>query len=157
MNDHEKIRGLLALAAADALDVRESEQLMQHLRGCAECAAEMDQWQQLARGLRQLPTPQPSADLVQRTCARVEALLAEESEHAWNRNVMLGLIALAWALTMTSWPLVRFATGGVLSFLDPRLNQSWLGFAVFTSLIWLMGGVAAVLLSLHQRRERRLA
>ncbi|MGH9744615.1 MAG: hypothetical protein ACRD59_00720 [Candidatus Acidiferrales bacterium] len=156
-SDHEKIRDLLALAAAEGLESKESERVMQHVRACAECSAELEQWQLLAGGLRQLPTPQPSPGLVQRTCARAEAQFVEEREHLWNRRVMISLVVFAWALTLTSWPLVRLLSGGFLSLLDPRLNQSWLGFAGFTSLVWLTGGVAAVLLSLHQRRERRLA
>lgn len=157
MTDHKKIREMLALLAADALDAKESEQVMQHARTCPECSAEIDQWQHLARGLRQLPTPQPSAELVQRTCARAEAWLVDERERVWNRRVMISLVAFAWALTLTSWPLVRLVSGGFLSLLDPRLNQSWLGFAGITSLVWLTGGIAAILLSLRQRRERRLA
>jgi anti-sigma factor RsiW len=157
MPGHHKIRELLALAASDALDARQMELVMQHLRTCPECQAEMDQWQQLARGLRQLPTPQPAPDVVLRACAKAEARLVEEREYLWNRRVMISLIVFAWILTLTSWPIVRLISGGVLSFLDPRLNQSWLGFAGFMSVVWLTGGVAAVLLSLHQRRERRLA
>lgn len=157
MTDHNKIREWLALAAADALDAKESEQVMQHARDCAECSAELEQWQLLSRGLRQLPTPQPSANLVQRTCARAEARFVEEREHVWNRRVMISLVVFAWALTLATWPLVRLVSGGLLSLFDPRLNQSWLGFAGFTSLVWLTGGAAAILLSLHQRRERRLA
>ena len=157
MSGHNKIRDLLALAASDALDARESELVMQHLRACQECQAEMDQWQRLARGLRQLPTPQPGPDLVERACAKAEARLVEEREYRWNRRVMVSLIVFAWVLTLTTWPIVRLVSGGFLSLLDPRLNQSWLGFAGFMSLVWLTGGVAAVLLSLHQRRERRLA
>jgi anti-sigma factor RsiW len=156
-NDHDKIRELLPLAAADGLDAQESEQVMLHARTCAECSAELEQWQLLSRGLRQLPTPQPSADLVQRACARAEARYVEEREHVWNRRVMISLVAFAWALTLATWPLVRLVSGGLLSLLDPRLNQSWLGFAGFTSVVWLTGGAAAILLSLHQRRERRLA
>jgi hypothetical protein len=157
MTSHEKIRDLLALAAAEGLDAKESEQVMQHVRTCAGCSAELEQWQALARGLRQLPTPQPSPDLVQRAFARAEARFVDEREHVWNRRVMISLVMFAWALTLVSWPIVRLVSGGVLSLLDPRLNQSWLGFAGFTSLVWLTGGAAAVLLSLHQRRERRLA
>jgi hypothetical protein len=157
MTDHDKIRELLALAAADGLDANESEQVMLHARTCAECSAELEQWQLLARGLRQLPTPQPSPDLVQRACARAEARFVDEREHVWNRRVMISLVAFAWALTLVSWPLVRLVSGGLLSLLDPRLNQSWLGFAGFTSIVWLTGGAAAILLSVHQRRERRLA
>jgi anti-sigma factor RsiW len=157
MSGHDTIRELLPLAVSDALDARESELVMQHMRTCQECQAEVDQWQQLARSLRQLPTPQPATDLVQRACMKAEARLVEEREYLWNRRVLLLLIAFAWVLTLTSWPIVRLVSGGLLSLLDPRLNQSWLGFAGFTSVVWLTGGVAAVLLSLHQRRERRVA
>jgi hypothetical protein len=81
----------------------------------------------------------------------------DEREQAWNRRVMISLVLFAWALTLTSWPIVRLVSGGLLSLLDPRLNQSWLGFAGFTSLVWLTGGIAAALLARHQRSERSLA
>jgi anti-sigma factor RsiW len=155
--DHDKLRDLLALAAAEGLEPKETERVMQHVRTCPGCSAELEQWQLLAGGLRQLPTPQPSPGLVLRTCARAEARMVEEREQLWNRRVMISLVVFAWALTLTSWPLVRLMSGGFLSLLDPRLNQSWLGFAGFTSVVWLTGGIAAILLSLHQRRERRLA
>jgi hypothetical protein len=104
-----------------------------------------------------LPTPQPSPNLVQRTYARAEARIIDEREHAWNRRVMISLVLFAWALSLTSWPIVRLVSGGFLGLFDSRLNQSWLGFAGFTSLVWLTGGIAALLLSRHQRRERSLA
>ena len=157
VSEHNKIREMLALAAADALEQNELERMMQHVRTCSQCSAEIEQWQLLSRGLRQLPTPQPSPDLVRRTCARAEARVIAEREHAWNRRVMISLVLFAWALTLTSWPIVRLVSGGLLSLLDPRLNQSWLGFAGFTSLVWLTGGIAAVLLARYQRRERSLA
>jgi predicted anti-sigma-YlaC factor YlaD len=157
VTEHNKIREMLALAAADALLPNESELVMQHVRTCPQCSGEVEQWQHLSRGLRQLPTPQPSPDLVQRTVARAEARIIDEREYAWNRRVMISLVLFAWALTLTSWPIVRLVSGGLLSLLDPRLNQSWLGFAGFTSLVWLTGGTAAVLLARHQRRERSLA
>jgi anti-sigma factor RsiW len=157
VTEHNKIRAMLALSAADALEPNETEEVLQHVRACPQCSAEMEQWQLLSRGLRQLPTPQLSPDLVQRTCARAEARLIDEREHAWNRRVMISLVLLAWALTLMSWPIVRLVSSGLLSMLDPRLNQSWLGFAGFTSLVWVTGGIAAVLLASYQRRERSLA
>jgi hypothetical protein len=157
VTEHNKIREMLALAAADALEPNESELVMRHVRTCPQCSVEIEQWQLLSRGLRQLPTPQPSPDLVQRTFARAEARVIDERENAWNRRVMISLVLFAWALTLTSWPIVRLVSGGLLSLLDPRLNQSWLGFAGFTSLVWLTGGIAAVLLARQQRQERSLA
>ncbi|MGB8522119.1 MAG: hypothetical protein WCD43_04060 [Candidatus Acidiferrales bacterium] len=157
MNDHEKIRELLALSVADALTQAEEEQVMNHARSCAECSSELDSWRLLAAGMRRLPTPQPRPLIVERARARAEIRFAEEAEHRWHRIVMIGVILFAWALTLMSWPVVRLVSGGLLGMLDPRLNHAWLGFAVFTTIIWMTGGAAAVFLSLQQRRERRLA
>jgi hypothetical protein len=157
MNDHEKIRELLALSVADALTPAEEEQVMNHARTCAECSSELDSWRLLAAGMRRLPTPQPRPLIVERARARAELRFAEEAEHRWHRIVMVGVILFAWALTLMSWPVVRLVSGGLLGMLDPRLNHAWLGFAVFTTIIWMTGGAAAVFLSLQQRRERRLA
>jgi hypothetical protein len=157
MNDHDKIRELLALSAADALTQAEEEQVMNHARSCAECSSELDSWRLLAAGMRRLPTPQPRPLIVERARARAEIRFAEEAENRWHRIVMIGVILFAWALTLMSWPVVRLVSGGLLGMLDPRLNHAWLGFAVFTTIIWMTGGAAAVFLSLQQRRERRLA
>jgi hypothetical protein len=157
MNDHDKIRELLALSVADALTQAEEEQVMNHARSCAECSSELDSWRLLAAGMRRLPTPQPRPLIVERARARAEIRFAEEVENRWHRIVMIGVILFAWALTLMSWPVVRLVSGGLLGMLDPRLNHAWLGFAVFTTIIWMTGGAAAVFLSLQQRRERRLA
>ena len=157
MNDHDKMRELLALSVADALTRAEEEQVMNHARSCAECSSELDSWRLLAAGMRRLPTPQPRPLIVERARARAEIRFAEEAEHRWHRIVMIGVILFAWALTLMSWPVVRLVSGGLLGMLDPRLNHAWLGFAVFTTIIWMTGGAAAVFLSLQQRRERRLA
>lgn len=157
MNDHDKIRELLALSVADALTQAEEEQVMNHARSCAECSSELDSWRLLAAGMRRLPTPQPRPLIVERARARAEIRFAEEAENRWHRIVMIGVILFAWALTLMSWPVVRLVSGGLLGMLDPRLNHAWMGFAVFTTIIWMTGGAAAVFLSLQQRRERRLA
>jgi hypothetical protein len=157
MNDHDKIRELLALSVADALTRAEEEQVMNHARSCAECSSELDSWRLLAAGMRRLPTPQPRPLIVERARARAEIRFAEEAENRWHRIVMIGVILFAWALTLMSWPVVRLVSGGLLGMLDPRLNHAWMGFAVFTTIIWMTGGAAAVFLSLQQRRERRLA
>jgi len=157
MSEHDHVRELLALGAAGALEPEEEERVARHIRSCALCTEELEEWRRMAAGLRRLPTPQAPRGLVERARARAEARLAEESEHRWNRGVMIFLVVFAWALTLLSWPLVKLVSGGLQGILDPRLNQAWIEFAVFTTLAWLGGGAAAILLSLHQRRERRLA
>jgi Putative zinc-finger len=157
MNDHDKIRELLALAAADVLEPGEETQLLDHLRTCDSCGVELEKWKLLAGDLRRLPTPQPRSIIVERARAQAQIRLTEEIEHRWNRSVIIGVLVFAWILTLMSWPLVRLFTGGVLGMLDPRFNHAWIVFGVFTTTVWLAGGAAAVLLSLQQRRERRLA
>jgi predicted anti-sigma-YlaC factor YlaD len=157
MSEHDKIRKLLALAAAGAVSSTEKERVALHLHSCEACSGEMDCWQSIASDLRRLPTPQPSRALFERTRLRAEQKLAEEAEYRWQRGVMVFVVVFAWVLTIASWPVVRLVTGGLLSLLDPQLNRSWISFAGFTALVWLAGGTAAVLLSLRQRRERRMA
>jgi predicted anti-sigma-YlaC factor YlaD len=157
MNEHNKIRELLPLAAADALEPNEERLLAEHLRECSSCAEQMESWRLLASGLRRLPTPQPRGVIVERARAMAQVRLTDHLERKWNRAVMSGLIVFAWILTLMSWPVVRFVSGGFLSMLDPRFSHTWLVFGVFTTLVWVGGGAAAVLLSMQQRRERSLA
>jgi hypothetical protein len=167
MSEHDRIRELLALAAANALTAAEEKQVAEHVRSCIACSNELEAWQPIANELRRLPTPQPSSWLVQATLARAEAKLTEQAEHDWNRRVMIVVVAFAWLLTIASWPVFHFVSGRFGSLLEPQFShtrfghtqfsQTWISFAAFTALGGLAGGVAAVLLALRQRGERRLA
>jgi anti-sigma factor RsiW len=157
MSEHDEIRELLALAASGALESEEEERVARHIRSCALCSEELDDWRRIASGLRRMPTPQAPRGLVERSRAHAEAKLAEESEQRWNRRVMIFVIVFAWAITLLSWPVFRLVSSGFLSLVDPSMSKAWIGFAAFTTLAWLGGGAAAILLSSHQRRERRLA
>ena len=172
MSEHDKIRELLALAAADALTSAEEKQVAEHERSCIACSNELEAWRPIASELRRLPTPQPSPWLVQATLARAEAKLTEQAEHDWNRRVMIVVVAFAWLLTIASWPVFHFVSGRFGSLLEPRFSHTqfgqtlfshtlfshtWISFAGFTALGWLAGGVAAVMLAVRQRGERRPA
>ena len=61
MSEHDKIRELLALAAADALTRAEEKQVAEHVRSCIACSNELGAWRPIASELRRLPTPQPSS------------------------------------------------------------------------------------------------
>jgi anti-sigma factor RsiW len=157
MSDHQKIQGMLSLAAAGALEQTEEDIMLNHLRDCETCAAEAETWRLLASGLRRLPTPQPRAIVVERARAQAQIRLFEEFERRWNQTVMMGLIFFAWVLTLVSWPVFRFATGGLIGLLDPNFHHLWITFALFTATVWATGGAAAVVLSVKSRGERRLA
>ena len=154
---HDEFRSLMSLAAAGALESAEERRLEQHLSACPACSAEWEGWRALAGGLRRIPTPQPSARLVERTRRLAEAALDEAAEHRWNRTVLIFLLVFSWVLTLLSWPLVRLASGGLLAMLDMHFERAWYGFAIFTTLTWLAGGVAAAMLSMRQRHARRFA
>ena len=156
MSEHDRIRELLALAAADALASAEEKQVAEHMRSCIACANELEAWRPIASELRRLPTPQTSSWLVQATLARAEAKLTEQAEHDWNRRVMIVVVAFAWLLTIASWPVFHVVSGRFGSLLEPRFSPTWI-FAAFTALGWLAGGAAAVMLAIRQRGERRLA
>jgi anti-sigma factor RsiW len=162
MSEHDKIRELLPLAAAGALTSAEEEQVAEHVRSCVSCSNELDAWRPIATELRQLPTPQASSWLVQATLARAEAKLTEQAAHDWNRRVMIFVLSFVWLLTIASWPAFHFLSGRFgsvlgLQFSHTQLGQTWISFAAFTALGWLAGGVAAVMLAIRQRGERRPA
>jgi len=157
MREHDKVRELLALAAADALTSPEEKRVAEHVRSCIACSNELGVWRPIVRELRRLPTPQPSSWLVQATLARAEAKFTEQAEHDWNRWVMLFVLSFAWLLTIASWPAFQFLSGRFGSFLGPQFRHTWISFAAFTAVGWLAGGVAAVMLAIRLRGERRLA
>jgi anti-sigma factor RsiW len=141
LESHEKIRELLALAAAGALTPEEELLVARHRETCDECSAELERWDVLTGGLRRLPTPQPRATVVERARAQAETRLAEEIEHRWQRAVII----------------FRLITGALLTRFGPGFNHSWFLFAAFTILVWATGGVAAVLLGRHRQQGRRMA
>jgi len=156
MSEHDKIRELLALAAAGALTSAEEKQVAEHVRSCVACSNELEAWRPIASELRRLPTPQPSPWLLQATRARAEVKLAEQAEHDWHRRVMIFVVALSWLLTIASWAVFHVMSEPLGRLLGPEFSQTWIIFGAFTALEWMAGGVAAVMLALRQRGERRL-
>jgi anti-sigma factor RsiW len=157
MSSCEEIRELLSLAAAGALDAESENRVARHASECAACAAELEGWRGLARGLRRVPTPQPAVGVVERARARAENAFAEEAERRRNRSVLIFVIALAWTMTLASWPVVRFLTGYLQLWFATRAPETWHVFEGITAAGWFAGVVAAVALAWQQKRERRLA
>jgi anti-sigma factor RsiW len=157
MNGCEKIRELLSLAVAGALDEEAEDRVARHASECAACAAEFEIWQGLARGLRRVPTPQPAPRVVERARVMAGKALAEEAERRRNRSVLIFVIALAWTMTLASWPVVRFLTGYLQLWLAIRTPETWHVFEGITVASWFATGVAAAVLAWHQRREGKVA
>src|SRR5207245_8348651 len=114
MSEHEAIRKLLALAAAEALKEGELRRVEEHLRECSSCAAEWDAWRALARGMRGLPTPQAPALLVERTRVQMHARLAAGRDRRLNAWLMGVLVLFRWTRVLRTWPVVRMVRPGAL-------------------------------------------
>jgi anti-sigma factor RsiW len=159
MNEHDAIRELLPLAAAGALDERDQRRVEEHVRTCAECAAELDRWWALERGLRRLPTPQAPALLVERTRMRIRAELLERAERAVNPWLMGFLVLFSWTLVLATWPVVRWlgggSAGGQIPAVDIGLDRAWLAFVGYTLAGWVIGGLAALAMAVRHVAARR--
>ncbi len=156
-NNHERFRELLALAAADALDVSEQQALERHVAECSACAAELEDWRVLGAGLKRLPTPMAPAALVERTRMQVEGQLAAESARRSSPWLIGFAILLSWTFAVGTWMVFKFLTAGALSWLDPAARQLWLGLTVYTLAGWAVGGIAAIGVGLRRPAARRTA
>ncbi len=157
MNDHEKIRELLPLAAAGALEESEQGQVEVHMAGCAVCAAELEQWRLCGVLLKHLPTPQPSPLLVERARARAVARLAEESERRSTQIGMVFAVLVAWTLTLGGWVVVRVFAGGIAAAAELFVGNGWLWVAGYTAVAWFAAAVASAVLGRRYWTSRRLA
>jgi len=157
MSEHDAIRELLALAAADALEEKERRRVEAHLPGCAECSAKLDRFRVLGHGLRRLPTPQAPAMLVERTRQQIQLQLAAAAEHATNPWLLGFLVLLSWTLTIASWPIVRLLTQGMTSWLDLGFRGAWMNLVIYTLVGWAVGGAVALALALRRASARRTA
>lgn len=157
MNDHDKFRELLPLAAAGALDSSEEALLIAHLSHCSDCAAYSECLQQLRANLRGIPTPRAPAALVSRTILLAQNRLAEESARRTERRIMTLVLVLSWACVAISWPLAQLVAHGWLSMFGFGFAQAWKSFAVFTGFCWMAGAAGAILLAARRNRERRTA
>ena len=156
MSEHDKIRELLVDAAAGTLTPSEETRVVEHVRLCVICSNELEVWRSIGTDLFRLPAPRPSSQLIEATLARAEAQLAEQAEHDWNRRVMIFGVAFAWLVTVASLPVFQFISRRFGYLLGPQLGRTWIIFATSAALAWFEGGVAAALLALQQRDERRL-
>lgn len=157
MNEHDAIRELLPLAAADALDEKERRLVEAHLPACAECSAEFDRWRALGHGLRRLPTPQAPAVLVERTRQQIQLQLAAATGQAANPWLFGFLVLLSWTLAVATWPVVRLLTQGAASWLEWGFRSAWMSLLTYTFAGWAIGGLAAVAVALRRASARRTA
>jgi len=157
LTEHEITRGRMALAVAGALDENEERELTKHLALCNDCAVEFDRWRELAGAMRRLPTPQAPPAMVERARSRMVAHLLARAEQRANHRAMAWLLLFAWTTTLATWPILRFVSSGLASFLDVSFQHTWHLLIGYTVVSWIAAAAIAAVLGLQHRRERSLA
>lgn len=162
MSEHDSIRELLALAASGALDAEEEQRVTRHLATCEACAAELESWRSLTGALRRLPTPQPSATLVERTYAQAASELAAQARRTNGNGVrtLVWLVAFTWAFTLATCPVITFVCESLFPALRGEWTRLWIPVAGLSLLGWMTAGAAAVMIGWQRRQvagARRVA
>ncbi|HUE00751.1 MAG TPA: hypothetical protein VMR62_14350 [Bryobacteraceae bacterium] len=155
MSEHESMAGLLALAAAGALDAQQQRLLEKHARECPACRRELEIWSQYAQGLRRLPQPSVPSQLMERTRARVVQESVAAADRRWEAFTLGALALFAWTVGLTFWLVARIVTGGELVVMGANLVRFGTWSAGSTVLVWLTAAVAALALGRRRRELRR--
>jgi anti-sigma factor RsiW len=146
----------LPLAAAGVLAPDEAEMLDAHVRDCPACARQAARWRGMGDELRRMPQPRPTAALVARTRAAVEARFAARAEQAWNRAALGFLVAFAWTMAVGTWAVVDLVRGALALRLGATLLPTAAWYLAYVLVGWLSAGAAAALLGRRAAEEGRI-
>jgi hypothetical protein len=141
MSEHETVRGWLALSTAGLLECSEERRVHEHAAGCAECAAELEEYAALSAGVCALPAPIPPAHLVTRTAA----LLLVDADRRQGSYFAGGAAVLMFVLILAMGQSLRLMLGDSAAYV-------WMVGAVASSLF---GAAAALVLTVTRRRPER--
>ncbi len=151
---HPEMEEKMALSAAGLLDAAGERELLEHVRGCAECGAALERFGDLAQGLRELPPPRAPESLAIRTRVRMAAEWAAQPARPSNTaGVIVGTV-IAWGVALATWAVVRLLSRGAWDLLHPELSGIAIWLAATTVVAWMTAGCAAALLG-HKRRLER--
>lgn len=151
MKEHLIVRELLTLAAADMLDPAEEARVQNHLRSCAECRAEQNEWGLIMGALQSVPIPQASPRLVLQT----QRLLSHSISAKKNQASRLGLallVVFSWMVTFMTVRFVRMFDIPLARWLDVPSSAVWFA---YNGMTWLATALAAGLLAKHWQQEGR--
>ena len=128
MSEHEShhdVAGMLALAAAGALDGQEQRRLQEHVRECPVCRRELEIWSGYSQGLRQLPQPPIPAQLMERTRTRLVQEHAAAADRRWDElQLIQETLYKVWSAFLVYFIWLHTAVYRVVSFLmRPRSSR----------------------------------
>jgi hypothetical protein len=145
---HEEVRALLAMSAAGSLDAAGERAVRDHARDCAECAAALRTFSELAAVLSTRPAPALPLGLLLVTQARMTAELAISAERRRSVWIAVAAALFAWMINMATYALIRWWR--------PELSPvlAWLALSVATACV---AAPAAAIVAQKRRMERRMS
>ena len=146
MNDHADIRKLLPQAAAGTISAADERRVSEHLAHCETCRSIHEDFATLGNALRQLPTPQPRAELVTRVRNLAESRLAHQEAKSKETAILAPLVAASWIAALLTWPAAQVACGWVLTGWYAYLQRDGMGnaLAVYSILGFLLASAAVI-------------
>lgn len=154
MDEHELIRKMLPLAAADALDIEELRRVQQHSQGCSDCLRELESWSRYAQALGQLPQPSLPSGLLERTQIRIMQQQRAPTREFANAMTLIAIAIIGWASGFVMWAFVRSLMDGAVNIHGLNL-VSPLPWSLFSAaLSWITAAASSmVLVRLHGMRS----
>jgi anti-sigma factor RsiW len=156
MNEHIRIRGLLALYLTNTLSREEETSVSQHLLACSDCRAELGTLRMIAGDLKSMPPPQPSFGLAQRTRGRIASEMAAQAERRQHQRMLAWVIGFAWIFTGLTFAAGRFLVPEVAAWLGISPQTCMTAFIAYAIFAGTTSVVFAGMLATRQRHERRL-
>jgi anti-sigma factor RsiW len=156
MNEHIRVRGLLALYLTNSLSREEKAGIDQHLPACSDCRAELATLRMIAGDLKLIPPPQPSFALAQRTRARIVGEMAAKAERRQHQRMLAWVIGFAWIFTGLTFAAGRFLVPEVAAWLGISPEACMTAFIVYAIFAGTASLAFAGVLATRQRNERRL-
>ena len=151
MNEHDRVRALLPLAASGDVSPEELRRVQKHLASCEACRFANEEFASIAHYMRGIPTPQPSADLVARVQNMARSRLGQESAVRNGTAVLAPLVVASWVAALATWPLLKGVAVWVLT--GWRLPGGTFGtaLAAYSILGLLLACVSAFAVGMHAR------
>jgi anti-sigma factor RsiW len=156
MNEHIRVRGLLALYLTNSLSREEQAGVDRHLLACSDCRAELGTLRMIAGDLKSTPPPQPSFGLAQRTRARIAAEMTARAERRQHQRMLAFMIGFAWIVTALTFMVGKYLAIELAAWLNVSRAACVNAFVTYM----VVSGIASVgfagLLATRHRNDRRL-
>lgn len=156
MNEHIRVRGLLALYLTNSLSREQKDGVERHLLACTGCRAELASLHMIANDLKAMSPPQPSFGLAQRTRARIASEMAAKAERRQHQRMLAWVIGFAWIFTGLTFMAGRFLVPEVAAWLRISPQSCMTAFIAYAIFAATTSVVFAGMLATRQRHERRL-